>query len=117
MAHHGILSPVAQAVVHGDLLAFGNVSDGYDDEPDLTPTMHLSNPAVGRWVEQHRAADAASALFRQLRHTTGHTHTHTLRVNTAQDCGSSSPPMIKKSGFLFHDYVFFSQEVLYILQL
>ncbi len=51
IAYHGIFSPVGQAVVHCDLLAFGNVSNGYDDEPDLTPTMHLSNPAVGRGVE------------------------------------------------------------------
>lgn len=41
-----ILSPLCQAVVHSDLLPFGDVSDGDNDQPHLAATVDLSDAAV-----------------------------------------------------------------------
>lgn len=41
-----ILSPLCQAVVHSDLLPFGDVSDGDNHQPHLTATVNFSDAAV-----------------------------------------------------------------------
>lgn len=65
--YHGVLSPLRQTVVHRYLLPFGDVSDRYDDEPHLAPTVHLSDAAVGRGGVQHGRPGPAGLLLAQLR--------------------------------------------------
>lgn len=43
-----VFSPLSQVVVNRDFLALGDVSDRYNDQSYLAPTMHLSDPAVRR---------------------------------------------------------------------
>ena len=45
-AYHGVVSPLSQAVVHGDLLSLSDVSDGDDHQTHLAATVHLSDTAV-----------------------------------------------------------------------
>ena len=70
LTHHGVLPPVRQAVVHCDLLSLGDVSDCYDNQPHLRPTMHLSDAAVWGGVEQDRPSDATRSFLPQLWYTT-----------------------------------------------
>lgn len=67
LTHHGVLSPVSQAVIHRDLLPFGDVSYGDDHKPDLRAAVNLSNATVWRRMEKHGAPDATRSLFSQLR--------------------------------------------------
>ena len=69
VAHHCILSPVGQAVVHCDLLPFGDVTDRYDDQPYLRPTVDLSDAAVGWRMEEHGPPNPTRPFFSQLWHT------------------------------------------------
>lgn len=66
-AHHCVLPPVRQAVVHSYLLPFRNVADRYDNQSDLSTTVDFSNPAIGRRVEEHGSSNTARSLFPQLR--------------------------------------------------
>lgn len=69
VAYHCILAPVRQAVVHCDLLPFGDVSDCYDNQPHLCPTVDFSNPAVGWRMEEDRSPNTTRSLLPQLWHT------------------------------------------------
>lgn len=42
-----VLSPLCQAVVHSDLLPFGDVSDGDHHQPNLAATVDLPDATVG----------------------------------------------------------------------
>lgn len=66
MAHQCVLSPVRQAVVHRDLLSFCDVSNRYDDQPYLRPTVDFSNAAVGRRMEKYGSSNAAGPVLAQL---------------------------------------------------
>lgn len=72
VTHHSILAPVRQAVVHRDLLPLGDVSDSYDNQPYLGPTVDFSYTAVWRWMEEHRSTNTARSLLPQLWHTRKH---------------------------------------------
>lgn len=72
VAHHCILAPVRQAVVHCDLLPFGDVSDCYDNQPHLGPAVDFSNPAVGWRMEEDRSPNTTRSLLPQLWHTGRH---------------------------------------------
>lgn len=72
VAYHCILTPVGQAVVHCDLLPFGDVSDCYDNQTYLGPAVDFSNPTVGWWMEENRSPNTTCSLLPQLWHTGKH---------------------------------------------
>lgn len=64
VTHHSVVSPLSQAVVNGDLLSLGDVSDRYDDQTHLAPTVYLADAAVWRrGVHPRRPPAPAGSLL------------------------------------------------------
>ena len=81
MTHHCIFAPVCQAVVHRDLFALDDVSDGYDNQPHLATTVDFPDAAVWWRMEKHGPPDATGSLLAQLGHT-GRKKQHALTLET-----------------------------------